>query len=156
MEGNQQLRIEGVKVVPLRQIPDERGCIHKMLSRADPHFTEFGEIYFSTIYPGAIKGFHLHKKMTLSYCCIVGNVKIVLHDMRPGSKTEGATEELFVGEKNYCLVQIPPGVANAHTPTGAEKAIVANCADIPHDPTQTVRISPFDEKIGYMWGIKHS
>jgi dTDP-4-dehydrorhamnose 3,5-epimerase-like enzyme len=48
--------IEGVRVVPLRRIPDERGTIHHMLRRTDPHFSEFGEIYFSTIYRNVIKG----------------------------------------------------------------------------------------------------
>jgi dTDP-4-dehydrorhamnose 3,5-epimerase-like enzyme len=37
--------IHGVKVVPLRRIPDERGTIFHMLRRDAPHFVEFGEIY---------------------------------------------------------------------------------------------------------------
>ena len=48
--------IEGVKVIPLRQIPDERGTIYHMLKCTDPHFVQFGEIYFSTVYTGVIKG----------------------------------------------------------------------------------------------------
>ena len=40
--------IDGVKVVPLRQIVDERGKIMHMLKATDPHFLGFGEIYFST------------------------------------------------------------------------------------------------------------
>ncbi len=31
-----------------------------MLKRTDPHFIEFGEIYFSTVYPGVVKGWHRH------------------------------------------------------------------------------------------------
>ena len=49
--------IEGVQVVPLRRIPDERGTVMHMLKRGDPHFKEFGEIYFSTIYQGVVKGY---------------------------------------------------------------------------------------------------
>jgi dTDP-4-dehydrorhamnose 3,5-epimerase-like enzyme len=30
--------IEGVQVIPLRRIPDERGTIFHMLRRDDPHF----------------------------------------------------------------------------------------------------------------------
>jgi len=41
--------IEGVRVVPLRQIPDERGKVMHMLRADDPHFERFGEIYFSTV-----------------------------------------------------------------------------------------------------------
>ena len=42
--------IDGVIVVPLRRIPDERGTILHMLRRDDPHFIEFGEIYFTSVY----------------------------------------------------------------------------------------------------------
>ena len=52
--------IDGVLVVPLKRIPDERGTVLHMLKKTDPHFTEFGEIYFSTIYPGGVKGWHKH------------------------------------------------------------------------------------------------
>jgi len=38
--------IDGVKVVPLRQVVDERGKIMHMLKATDPHFIRFGEIYF--------------------------------------------------------------------------------------------------------------
>ena len=37
--------IDGVKVIPLRRIPDERGRIMHMLKATDPHFVKFGEIY---------------------------------------------------------------------------------------------------------------
>ena len=56
--------IDGVKVIPLRRIPDERGTVYHMLRSTDPHFVQFGEIYFSTVYPGVIKGWHKHKDMT--------------------------------------------------------------------------------------------
>ena len=59
--------IEGVILTPLRQIPDERGKVMHMLKVGDPAFQQFGEIYFSCTYPGAIKGWHLHKIMTLNY-----------------------------------------------------------------------------------------
>ncbi len=48
--------IDCVKVIPLRQIPDERGKVMHMLKATDPHFERFGEIYFPTAWPGSIKG----------------------------------------------------------------------------------------------------
>ncbi len=39
--------IEGVLVVPLRKIPDERGMVMHMLRTDAEHFQQFGEIYFS-------------------------------------------------------------------------------------------------------------
>ena len=51
-----------------------------MLRRTDPHFREFGEIYFTSIYRDVIKGWHRHRQMTLNYACIWGRVKLVLYD----------------------------------------------------------------------------
>ena len=96
--------IDGVIVTRLRRIPDERGCIMHMLRADAPHFTRFGEIYFSTVYAGAIKAWHIHKKMTLNYAVIVGTVKLVLFDDRSTSPTRGSLMELFIGEDNYSLV----------------------------------------------------
>lgn len=36
---------DGVRVTPLRRIPDERGTIYHMLRYTDPHFHGLGEIY---------------------------------------------------------------------------------------------------------------
>src|SRR5256885_10564067 len=88
--------IDGVKVVPLRRIPDERGTIYHMLRRTDEHFVEFGEIYFTTIYRDVIKGWHRHRLMTLNYACIHGRIKLVLYDDRADSPTRGTVMERFL------------------------------------------------------------
>lgn len=147
--------IDGVQVVPLRRIPDERGTVFHMLKRTDPHFKEFGEIYFSTVYPGAIKGWHRHKDMTLNYACVSGRVKLVLYDEREGSRTRGNLFEVFLGEDNYALVVIPPDVWNGFKGMSEPHAIVANCCTHPHDPARSTRLEPFSKHIPYDWGVKH-
>ena len=89
--------IEGVQVLPLRRIPDERGTIFHMLRASDPHFQSFGEIYFSTVYKGVIKGWHQHKDMSLNYACMVGRVKCALYDERHGSPSKGSLMEVYLG-----------------------------------------------------------
>jgi dTDP-4-dehydrorhamnose 3,5-epimerase len=147
--------IKGVQIIPLRTILDERGMVRHMMRSTDPHFSEFGEIYFSVIFPGAIKAWHVHRKMELNYAVISGNIKLVLYDARNNSPTHGELQEIFMGEDNYVLVQVPPHVVNGFTGVGGEKAIVANCATIPHDPDEIERFDPFDPSIGYEWGIRH-
>jgi dTDP-4-dehydrorhamnose 3,5-epimerase len=147
--------IEGVKVEPLKRISDERGTVMHMLRATDPHFIKFGEIYFSTIYPGVIKGWHLHELMTLNYACVSGHIKLVLYDDRDGSNTRGELMEIFLGPDHYALVQIPPNVWNGFKGMGEHMAIVANCSTHPHDPTKTQRLDPFDKKIPYDWAVKH-
>ncbi len=147
--------IKGVEVVPLKQIADERGKIMHMLRNDAKHFEKFGEIYFSQIYPHVIKGWHLHKKMVLNYTVVTGMIKLVLFDDRKGSPTKGEIMELFIGEDNYCMVKIPAGVWNGFKGIGVKPAIVANCASIPHDPDEIIRLDPFSKKIPYNWELAH-
>jgi dTDP-4-dehydrorhamnose 3,5-epimerase len=147
--------IEGVQVVPLRRIPDERGTVLHMLRRTDPHFREFGEIYFSTVYRGVVKGWHRHREMTLNYACPVGRIKLVLFDDRDGSPTRGEIQEEFLGPDDYSLVVIPPGVWNGFKGLTEPFALVANCCTHPHDPTRSERLDPFGGHIPYDWTVRH-
>ncbi len=148
-------KIEDVIVMPLKKIPDERGCIYHFLRCDDQIFEKFGEIYFSIVYPGVIKGWHLHKEMTLNYDVIQGMIKLVLYDDRERSLTRGNLMELFIGEENYCLVKIPPNIWNGFKGIGIKPAIVANCATLPHDSNEIQRTSPFKNKIPYDWSLKN-
>lgn len=147
--------IHGVVITPLKQILDERGKIMHMMRADKPPFQEFGEIYFSGVYPGAIKGWHIHKKMILNYSVPHGHIKFVLYDDREDSPTRGELQEIFMGPENYCLVTVPPMVWNGFKGIGNELALVANCSSIPHDPDEIMRLDPFDKKIPYDWEIKH-
>lgn len=124
--------MQGVTIKQLKKIPDERGSVCHMLRSDDPEFTRFGEIYFSTVYPGVIKGWHKHTKMELNYTCISGMIRLVVFDGRN-------FEEYFIGDKNYCLVKIKPEVWNAFQGLGTSEAIVVNCATVPHDPSEITR-----------------
>lgn len=148
-------KIEGVLITPLRRIPDERGEIMHMLRRDSEVFKEFGEIYFSKVHPGVIKGWHVHKRMTLNYAVPIGKIKLALYDNRGDSPTKGNIMELFIGEVNYNLVTVPPGVVNGFKGIGSGDSLVANCASEPHDPTEIERIEPFTKGIPYDWGLKH-
>jgi dTDP-4-dehydrorhamnose 3,5-epimerase len=147
--------IQGVFIHPLKQIADDRGKVMHMLRRDDPWFERFGEIYFSLAFPGVIKGWHLHKEMTLNYAVIKGRIKLVLYDDREDSPTRNTLQEIFTGEDNYGLITIPPKIWNGFKAIGMEPALVANCATEPHDPSEFVRLEPFTDNIPYDWGVKH-
>ncbi len=147
--------IEGVTVTPLRQIKDERGKVMHMLTREAAHFHGFGEIYFSCVYPGAVKAWHLHHLMFLNYAVPVGQIKFVLYDSRPDSPTFSKVQEIFLGPDNYVLVTVPPKVWNGFKGIGTEPAFVANCASIPHDPEEIIRLDPSSPEIPYDWEIRH-
>ena len=147
--------IEGVQVIPLRRIPDERGTVHHMLRRTDRHFIDFGEIYFSTVYRGIVKGWHRHRGSTQNYACIHGRIKLVLYDDRQGSRTRGNLFEVFLGPENYALVVIPPMVWNGFKGLSDPMAIVANCRTTPYDPAAVEREVPFGDTVPYNWDVRH-
>ena len=148
--------IDGVKVIPLRQIVDERGKIMHMLKATDPHFIEFGEIYFSCAWPGTVKAWHIHQSMTVNNAVLSGRAKLVMYDIRENSPTKGNLMEVFLGEDNHVLVQIPPGVWNGFKGMTDPCAIVANCCTHPHEPgaDRTDRLDPFDNDIPYDWAVR--
>jgi dTDP-4-dehydrorhamnose 3,5-epimerase len=146
--------IDGVQHIPLRRIPDERGTILHMMRATDPHFQQFGEIYFSTIYNGLVKGWHHHREMTLNYSCVHGRIKLVLFDDREGSATRGVINEFFLGPDDYSLVIIPPEVWNGFKGMHEPYSIVANCCTHAHDPSRSSRLDPFDNHIPYNWAVR--
>jgi len=147
--------IDGVRVVQLRQIVDERGKIMQMMKATDPHFIGFGEIYFSCSWPGAVKAWHIHTTMTVSNAVVSGRAKLVMYDLRQDSPTHHELQEVFLGEDNYCLVQIPPGIANGYKAYGDKMVIMANCATEPHNPDEMQRLPPSLGEIPYDWALQH-
>ena len=143
--------IAGVSARPLREIVDERGKVMHMLRRDDPWFERFGEIYFSVVHPGVIKGWHLHKKMALNYAVVSGRILLALYDERDGSPTRGQLQEIVTGGDAYQLVTVPPGVWNGFKGLAGSDSIVANCATEPHDPGEIVRLDPLRNHIPYDW-----
>lgn len=143
--------IEDVDIVPLRRIPDERGAVYRMLRSTDPHFREFGEIYFSSVYPGVVKAWKNHERVTVNYACVTGRVKIVLWDGRPDSSTRDTLMEIFLGPALHALVVIPPGVWNGFRGMSRPLAIVANCATGVHDPDEFRRLPPDTDEVPYAW-----
>ncbi|MFA6427523.1 MAG: dTDP-4-dehydrorhamnose 3,5-epimerase family protein [Candidatus Magasanikbacteria bacterium] len=145
--------IDGVVIKKIEAIPDERGAIYHMLRSDETLFEKFGEIYFSKAYPGVIKGWHLHKEMTLNYSVVMGLIKLVLYDDRPESPTKGGVMEIFMGEDNRMLIKIPPHVWNGYKTIGTQSSILANCATLPHTPGEMERLDPLHNNIPYSWDV---
>lgn len=139
--------ISGVVITPLKQIRDERGAVLHMLRSDAPHFAGFGEVYFSVVNPGQIKGWRRHTKMTMSLAVPKGLVKLVLADGK------GKIVEVVLGEDeaDYKLVTVPPMVWSGFQCISDAPAIIANCASIPHSPDEAEK-TPLDSGlIDYTW-----
>jgi dTDP-4-dehydrorhamnose 3,5-epimerase len=124
--------------------------------RSDDMLNDFGEVYFKKLYRSIINGWHVHEKLVLNYICIYKMIKVVLYDMREDSPTKGTIQEVFMGDDNYVLLHIPPGIANASTVVSGDFAILCNVASQPHDPSiRYKRIDPLTSDIPYNWTRKN-
>jgi len=151
---NEKNNIQGVKIIPLKKIPDERGTIMHGV-RSDNILNDFGEVYFKKLYKGIVNGWHVHKTLILNYICIYGMIKLVLYDMRKDSPTYKQLQEIFIGEDNYCLVHIPAGIANGMKGLWAPYSIICNVASEPYNQSvRYQRIDPHSREIPYNWKRK--
>ena len=147
-----QSSIDGVLVTGLRQVVDERGAVlHHMRSDA-PEFTTFGECYFSEMIPGAVKAWKCHREQTQHLAVPIGRVRFVIYDDRELSPTNGSLEVVELGRPDhYNRLRIPKGLWYGFTCLSDQPALIANCTDEPHDPTDTELRAEHDPRIPYHW-----
>ncbi len=146
-EGN----LQGVQLIPLKKIEDDRGAVMHMLRADLPHFQKFGEVYFSLIHPGVVKGWKLHKEIHQNLAVPEGKVRLVLFDPRKDSKTFGQVQTIDFGSNNYQLVQVPPNIWYAFKAISETHAIMCNCATAPHSPAESETLPLQTELIPYRW-----
>lgn len=148
--------IDGVKVKPLKVIPDERGRLMEMLRADDEMFEKFGQVYVTTTYPGVVKAWHKHMKQADNMACVVGMIKVVLFDGRDGSKTFREINEIYAGVHNPVLIHIPSGVYHGWKCVSLEEAVIVNAPteafDRAHPDEQ--RLDPHGDDIPYDWDRK--
>ncbi len=145
--------IEGVKIKRLRVIPDERGRLMEILRRDDDIFSEFGQVYITSAYPGAVKAWHYHQLQDDHFCVVVGMMKVVLYDARDDSPTRGQINEFFMGVHNPIVLRIPRGVYHGFKCVSETEAI---CLNVPTntynyaDPDEH-RLPAHTDQIPYQW-----
>jgi dTDP-4-dehydrorhamnose 3,5-epimerase len=130
--------IDGLIVTPLRVIADERGAVLHMLRADAPGFTSFGECYFSEVNPGVVKAWKRHSRQMQNLAVPAGRVRFVVYDARESSPTRGAIDVIELGRPDaYLRLCIPRQLWYGFKCVSDTPALVANCADIPHDPAES-------------------
>ncbi len=140
-----QVTIHDVSLTKLKVINLDKGNVLRAIKNDELDFDKFGEAYFSTINPLAIKGWKLHKSMKLNLVVPVGNVKFVFHD-----GYTGLFREEVIGISNYCRLSVPPGIWVAFQGVSCSPSLILNIANIPHDPDES--FSKPIEYFDYNWG----
>jgi len=78
------------------------------------------QVYLTCVAPHSIKGPHLHKVRWGLFCCIKGNIKIVI-------KTPHGYEDHFSGEDHeHRVIQVPAGWAAALVNDSNYEALILN------------------------------
>ncbi len=146
-------KIEGVEVVPLKHIIDDRGAVLHMLRCDSAYFKQFGEVYFSIVNPGNVKAWKRHPRMAQNITIPKGKIKFVLYDDRDKSITKGHLETIVIGYPDrYYLLCIPPMIWYGFQSVFETESIIVNCTTIPHDPNEVEHLDKSDQYIPYKWG----
>ena len=146
--------IEGVQTKQLNVIPDDRGRLFEILRRDDEIFTEFGQVYLTTNYPGVVKAWHYHKSQRHdAVCCVSGMIQLALYDPREDSPTRGEVNEFFIGEHRMMAVSIPPFVYHGWKGISDRESLVISVVSEPYNPQQPDEYRlPYDTpEIPYSW-----
>jgi len=148
--------IEGVKVKTAKVLSDERGRLGEILRADDELFEKFGQVYFTTTYPGIVKAWHWHKKQTDHLYVAKGTIKVVLYDNRSDSKTKGCVNQVYLGEHCPAVLRIPPGVCHGWMCVSQDEAYIINIPTEVYNYGQPdeFRIHPHDNDIPYDWTRK--
>ncbi len=143
------VEITGAMLTPLKSIFHPKGDVFHAMKASDPGFTGFGEVYFSTVHHGDIKGWKKHRRMTLNLVVPAGEIWFVLHDDRDSSPTRHSFFDVCLSPENYQRLTVPPGIWVGFKGLGKQLNLLLNLADLEHDPSESENI-PLD-RIPFDW-----
>jgi dTDP-4-dehydrorhamnose 3,5-epimerase len=125
---------EGVVSRPIPTQIDDRGSVFELFDlRWNWHDDPLVFSYCFTVRPGRVKGWGLHKQHEDRYVLISGELKLVLFDPRPQSRTYGEICEIWLTESDRRIVNIPRCVWHADHNVSSRDAFVVNFPTMPYD-----------------------
>jgi dTDP-4-dehydrorhamnose 3,5-epimerase len=100
---------------------------------------------------GAVVGLHFHLHQADYWYALRGQVRVVLHDLRVGSSTDGATEVIDLDGDVDQGVYIPPGVA--HGFSSLSDVLLTYLVDNYYDDSDEHGLAWDDPAVGADWGV---
>src|SRR3954447_18505216 len=144
--------IAGVYVVEPDAHGDQRGRFVETYRRSwFPEGREMVQGNRSDKQAGAVVGLHYHLHQADYWYVPRGRARVVLHDLREGSPTDGATLVLEIGEHDDRGVFIPPGVA--HGFAAVTDMTITYLVDNYYNPHDELGVAWDDPEIGADWGV---
>lgn len=149
--------IAGVHVVTPQLFGDDRGYFVETYRREwFPQGREMVQGNRGNRKAGCIVGLHYHLHQADYWYVPFGHARVVLHDLREGSPTDGATQTLDLGEvdggpNNHVGVFIPPGVA--HGFASISDMTITYLVDSYYNPADELGVAWDDPAIAADWGL---
>jgi dTDP-4-dehydrorhamnose 3,5-epimerase len=144
--------IAGVVIVEPEVHGDERGRFIESYRRSwFPQGREMVQANRSDKQAGALVGLHYHLHQADYWYVPRGSARVVLHDLREGSPTEGASMAFEIGEGNEAGVFIPPGVA--HGFAALTDLTITYLVDQYYNPDDELGVAWDDPDLAVDWGI---
>jgi dTDP-4-dehydrorhamnose 3,5-epimerase len=100
---------------------------------------------------GALVGLHYHLRQADYWYVLRGRAQVVLHDLRQGSPTEGATAELVLDGEEDRGLYVPPGVA--HGFAALTDVLLTYLVDGYYDPADELGVAYDDPDISAPWAL---
>jgi len=100
---------------------------------------------------GSLVGLHYHLHQADYWYVPVGEARVILHDLREGSPTVGATQALRLGGGEERGVFIPPGVA--HGFAALTDLTLTYLVDSYYNPADELGVAWDDPDVAAPWGV---
>ena len=85
-------------------------------------------VYVSSVFPGQVKGPHIHRKRNSYFSCVHGSVTFIVKDKND------KYHEIEANSDEPTLIHIPKNIASAHLNSGNEIAHILTLADVSWKP----------------------
>lgn len=145
--------ISSVTLTTLKRVEVTNGDVYHGLRASEETYMGFGELYFSRIEYGKVKGWKKHTKFTLNLTVPAGQVRFVVFssDTVTGLPATLVGEYCIGADKNHQRLTVPPGYWVAFQGLEESLNVIANVIPEEHIPSEAENIElaaiPYDWKI---------
>jgi dTDP-4-dehydrorhamnose 3,5-epimerase len=144
--------ISGVQLVTPDVHGDERGRFVETYRRSwFPHGREMVQGNRADRAAGCVVGLHYHLHQADYWYVPFGTARVVLHDLREGGPSDGATASFDLTGENHLGLFIPPGVA--HGFASLTDMTITYLVDGYYNPADELGLAWDDPAVQADWGV---
>lgn len=134
-DGTLDLRLpHGCKIHRRPVHVDDRGELQEIYGAAwDIDDIPVTHLYMTTLRPGVVKGWSLHKLHQDRYFLISGTMQVVMFDPRPDSPTLGEVFKITLSERDRFVLTVPEFVWHADYNCDSKEALFINLPTVGFD-----------------------